>query len=60
MSVTTASEILICPLKFVNLCNKACNYETKPSHSFPKWPVRVLGGGIGPCQHKNKNKNKSE
>ena len=30
------------------------------SHSFSKWPVRVLGGGIGPCQHKNKNKNKSE
>ena len=22
------------PLKFVNLCNKACNYETKPSVSI--------------------------
>ena len=29
LSVTRASEILICPLKFVNFCNKACNYETK-------------------------------
>ena len=22
-------------------------------HSFSKWPVRVLGGRIGPCQYKN-------